>query len=152
MNYSVEEFDKAKTQVLKYILYQKRCEQEVRKKFSNKIEENMLEDVIEYLTEAGYINDKEYIESKISNFKMLKNMSIKEISYKLLAKGIAKRQLEDYISKNSEELNEYEIKSAYNIILKKQNTLEIEEIKKYLYKKGYKSDNINIAIDEIEEN
>ena len=52
MSYSVEEFDKAKTQVLKFILYQKRCKQEVRKKFANKIEENMLEDIIEYLTRS----------------------------------------------------------------------------------------------------
>ena len=147
--YSIEEFDEAKTTVLKYILYQKRCEQEVRKKFANKIEENMLEDIIEYLKEAGYINDKEYIESKITNFKAIKNMSIKEITYKLLAKGVDKRQLDDYISSNIEELNSYEMKSAYNIIQKKINSQEVQEIKNFLYKKGYKADNINEAFDNI---
>ena len=149
MSYSPEEFDKAKTQVLKYILYQKRCEQEVRKKFASKINENMLEDIIEYLKEAEYINDKEYIESKISNFKILKNLSIKEINYKLLAKGVNKRQLENYIDSNIEELNEYEIKSACNIIQKKMKSLEVQDIKSFLYKKGYKSDNINKAIEEM---
>ncbi len=144
--YSIEEFDKAKTQILKYILYQKRTEQEVRKKFANKIEENMLEDIIEYLKEAKYINDKNYIESKVENFKILKNLSIKEIKYKLLSKGVDKKQLEEYIDSNFEELNNYETKSAYNIIQKKLQNSEIEEIKTYLYKKGYKSDNINNAI------
>ena len=119
MEYSIEEFDKAKTQVLKYVLYQKRCEQEIRSKFKNKIEENMLEDIIEYLKEAEYINDKEYIKSKINNFMAIKNMSIQEIKYKLLSKGVNKYQLEDYIDENIEELNEYEIKSASNIIHKK---------------------------------
>ena len=147
MNYTVEEFDKAKTQVLKYIIYQKRCEQEIRKKFTGKIEENMLEDIIAYLEEAGYINDEEYIQSKIENFKTLKNLSIKEITYKLLAKGVNKNQLENYISKNMEALNEYETKSAYNIIQKKNNTLELNDIKQYLYKKGYKADNINEALE-----
>ena len=146
--YSIEEFDKAKTQVLKYILYQKRCEKEVRTKFKNKIDENMLEDIIEYLKEAGYINDKEYIESKIENFKLLKNLSIREISYKLLTKGVNRRQLEDYIDNNIESLNEYETKSAYNIIQKKINSSEIDEIKNYLYKKGYKTENIEKALDD----
>ena len=81
--YTVEEFDKGKTKVLRYILYKKRTEQEVRTKFKKDIEENMLEDIIEYLKEAGYINDKEYIEKTVNNFMVLKNMSIKEIKYKL---------------------------------------------------------------------
>ena len=76
--YTVEEFDKGKTKVLRYILYKKRTEQEVRTKFQKDIEENMLEDIIEYLKEAGYINDKEYIEKTVNNFIVLKNMSIKQ--------------------------------------------------------------------------
>ena len=60
--YTIEEFDKEKTKVLKYILYKKRSENEVRTKFSKEMDENLLEDIIEYLKEAKYINDKEYIE------------------------------------------------------------------------------------------
>ena len=50
--YTPEEFDNAKTQVMKYILYKKRTESEVRKKFCHTIDENMLEDIIEYIKEA----------------------------------------------------------------------------------------------------
>ena len=148
--YSIEEFDEAKTKVLKYVIYKKRTEQEIRTKFNGLIEENMLEDIIEYLKEAEYINDKEYIEKTINNFKILKNLSKTEVKYKLLAKGINKNDLEDYFYTNKEELNEYEIKSAYNIIIKKQRYMDLEEIKQYLLKKGYNSDNIQIAIDELE--
>ena len=70
--YTVEEFDKEKTKVLKYILYKKRSESEIRKKFSNIIEENLLEDIIEYLKQAKYIDDKEFIRKTINNFIMLK--------------------------------------------------------------------------------
>ena len=66
--YTIEEFDKEKTKVLKYIIYKKRTEQEIRKKFNNSIDENMLEDIIAYLKEAQYINDNEYIEKTIHNF------------------------------------------------------------------------------------
>lgn len=145
--YTVEEFDKQKTKVLKYILYKKRTEQEVRKKFSNTMDENILEDVIEYLKEAKYIDDHEFIEKTINNFMALKNLSIKEIQYKLMTKGLSKNEIEDYLYENKEELEQYEIKSAENILYKKSISMEQEEIKQYLLKKGYKIENINKAIE-----
>ena len=149
--YTIEEFDKAKTKILKYIIYKKRSENEIRKKFSKEFDENLLEDIIEYLKEANYINDKEYIEKAINNFMVLKNLSIKEIKYKLISKGLDKNKIEDYICENKEELEEYEIKSAENIFYKKTNSMEDEEIKQYLLKKGYKSENISIAIENFNE-
>ena len=146
--YTIEEFDKQKTKVLKYILYKKRTEQEVRNKFSTTIDENMLEDIIEYLKEAKYINDKEFIEKTVNNFIALKNLSIREIQYKLSAKGIKKSDIEDYIYENQEELEKYEIKSATNLIYKKSSSMEKEEIKQFLLKKGYKLENINRAMED----
>lgn len=143
--YTTEEFDKEKTKVLKYVLYQKRSEYEIRNKFSKTIEENLLDDIIEYLKEAKYIDDNLYIEKSINNFIALKNLSIKEITYKLLSKGLNKNDIEDYIYKNKEELEQYEIKSASNIIYKKSTTMDEEEIKNYLIKKGYKIENIEEA-------
>ena len=146
--YTIEEFDKEKTKVLKYILYKKRTEQEIRRKFSNSIDENMLEDIIEYLKEAKYIDDNEFIEKTINNFMVLKNLSIKEIEYKLLSKGLNKSDVENYISENKEELEQYEIKSAQNIFYKKSISMEDDEIKQYLIKKGYKIENINKAMED----
>ena len=147
--YTVEEFDKEKTKVLKYVLYKKRNENEIRKKFEREIEENLLEDIIAYLKEANYIDDKEYIRKTIHNFMALKNLSIREIEYKLYSKGIKKEDIEDYIYENKEELNQYEIKSASNIVNKKVTSLEPEEIKQYLMKKGYQKENITIALEDI---
>ena len=145
--YTIEEFDKGKTKILKYILYKKRSENEVRRKFAKELDENMLEDIIEYLKEAKYINDNDYIRRTVNNFIILKNLSIKELKYKLLAKGLKKNDIEDYIYENKEELEEYEIKSISNIIYKKSLSMEQDEIKQYLLKKGYKSENINKAIE-----
>ena len=146
--YTIEEFDKGKTKILKFILYKKRSENEVRRKFEKEIDENMMEDIIEYLKEAKYIDDSEYIRRTVNNFMILKNLSIKELKYKLLAKGLSKNDIEDYIYENKEELEEYEIKSISNIIYKKSSSMEQDEIKQYLLKKGYKSENINKAIEE----
>ena len=146
--YTIEEFDKGKTKILKYILYKKRSENEIRRKFAKELDENMLEDIIEYLKEAKYINDNDYIRRTVNNFIILKNLSIKELKYKLLAKGLNKNDIEDYIYENKEELEEYEIKSISNIIYKKSLSMEQDEIKQYLLKKGYKSENINKATEE----
>ena len=148
--YTIEEFDKAKTKILKYIMYQKRSEKEIINKFSKTIEENLLEDIINYLKEAGYINDKEYINIKIKEFILLKNLSIKEIQYKLLQKGLKKSDIEDCIFENIEKLEEYEQKSAQNLVLKKSNIMEVEEIQQFLLKKGYKLDSVKNAIKEIQ--
>ena len=148
MSYRIEEFDNLKTKVLKYVLYKKRTEQEIKQKFINE-ESEILSDVIEYLKEAGYISDEEYISRAINEFMALKNLSIKEIKYKLLSKGIDKNALDDYISNHQEELLEYEKNSLEKLINKKINSQEIEELEAYLMKKGYKYDLIKEAIRKV---
>lgn len=146
--YSLEELDRAKTRVLRYILYKRRTENEVRTKFKNDIEEELLEDVIEYLKEAKYLDDQDYIYKAVNNFKILKKMSITELRFKLLNKGLDKNLIEDYIYNNKDDLLEYEINSAKGII-RRQNK-EKKDMISYLMKKGYKRDSINEACEEIE--
>ncbi len=147
----LERKDKLKTKVLKYIMYKKRTEQEVRRKFSNIEDEDLLDDVIEDLKENGYINDDSYIERAVSEFVNLNNLSLKELKYKLMNKGLKKDLIEDYFYNHSEELEQYEINSAKNVILKKSNNSEEQEIIEYLLKKGYKIDLVRRAMEELEE-
>lgn len=143
--YSIEEFDEAKTKVLKYVCYKKRTEYEIRNKFAKTIEENLLDDVIEELKEIGYIDDSKYVLRAINEFMALNNLSIKEIKYKLMSKGVKNDIIEDYISENYDSLIEYEIKSAKKIAVKKSN-LEKQDLKMYLMKKGYREESIREAI------
>lgn len=149
--YTIEEFDNAKTKVLKYILYKKRTEKEILQKFKPIIEENLLNDVIQNLKEIGYINEELYIQRAIQEFMALKNLSLKEIKYKLLSKGVKAEEVEKYISQHEEELEEYEKKSAQNIVYKKFVGKEEAEIRLFLMKKGYKEENIKEAIENLEE-
>lgn len=145
--YSIEEFDELKTKVLKYVLFKKRTENEIRLKFKDSSSE-ILDDVIDYLKEAGYISDKDYVERSIREYMALKNMSIRELVYKLESKGIHSSTIEEYISDHKEELAEYELQSAGNIIRKKAGQ-DKAEIEAFLYKKGYISETIKQAFDEI---
>ena len=117
----LEEFDKLKTKVLKYIMYKKRTEQEIKRKFLNLDNQDMLNDVIENLKEIGYINDENYIERAVAEFMSLNNLSIKELKYKLTSKGIKTNDMDNYFNSHIEELEEYEINSAKNKIIWKNN-------------------------------
>ena len=97
----------------------------------------MLDEIIEYLKEAKYLDDYDFIERQVREYMNLKTMSIKEIKYKLMSKGLDRKLIEQYIDRNYEELSEYEKRCVEKIKQKKSGASE-EEIKQYLYRKGYK--------------
>ena len=74
---------------------------------------------------------------------LLKNLSMKEIQYKLMAKGLDKKVIEQYMFEHREELEQYEIQSAKNILDKKLLAMDLLQIKQYLLRKGYKIEAIN---------
>lgn len=141
---SLEEFEKldsTKSKILKYIMFKKRTEQEIRRKFS-KIEPEVLEEIITNLKENGYIDDKKYVERIIKEYETLNKLSIIQIRYKIYEKGIEMSTIDDYISSHIEELLEYELKSAKALYQKKKNTLDDDKIRKFLKAKGYKEQTI----------
>ena len=149
--YTIEEFDKAKTAILKYVIYKKRTEQEIEIKFKPSIEENLLEDVIQELKQIGYISDEQYVERAIAEYKQLRALSLKEIIYKLRSKGIKQETIDNYWEQQEEDdLLEYEKQSAQKIARKKKEKDKIE-IQQMLKKKGYREESIKKAIEELEE-
>lgn len=134
----LKQFDEQKTKVFKYITYKKRTEQEVRNKFRGQIDEDMLEEIIDYLKEAKYLDDYEFIERQVREYINLKTMSITEMKFKLASKGLDRKLIEKYIENNYEELKEYEQKCIEKIKAKKAGTMEEQELQQYLYRKGYK--------------
>lgn len=143
------EFDNLKTKVLKYIVYKKRTEKEVRQKFSSSsINQNLLDDVIENLKENGYINDEGYIQRAMNEFLAINTLSLKEIRNKLYAKGLERDIIDTYFSNHAEQLEEYEITCAKKIAVKKQTQMEQSDIENFLYRKGYKRESIGQAFED----
>ncbi len=134
-----EKMDQLRSKILKYILYKKRTEMEIRQKFCEE-DPNAVEDAIEYFKELNYINDWNYIERSVREWMNLKSLSIKEMTYKLFQKGVSKNLIEDYITKYEEELFEYEMNSAKKIWNKKVQNSDEVSVKEFLYKKGYSRD------------
>ena len=145
MIYSLEEFkkyDKIKSKIMKFVLYKKRTEQEVRQKFAKEVERDVLEDIIEELKEDLYINDYNYIERAVNEYINLKSMSIKEIEFKLYIKGISSKLIEKFVSNNIDVLEDYENKSLKKIIEKKRTLVNEEQLMGYLLRRGFKQENI----------
>ena len=142
------EEDKLKPKIFKYITYKKRTENEIRQKFAD-VDQDLLDNVIEYFKAQNYINENDYIERSIKEFLAIKSLSLKELTYKLIQKGVNKKLLDNYIVENKEMLVNYEIESAKKLIIKKSSKMEIQDIKKYLFQKGYMSETVSIAIDDV---
>ena len=145
--YTPEEFDENKTKVMTFILYKKRTEYEVRKKFCHSIEENMLEDIIEYVKEAGYINDSEYVKKLFNEYMNLKDMSIREIKNKVYGKGVYADYIDEYIYENKDVLEDYEKNKGEKIMQKKKGT-DPQKLKSYLLNRGFDSDILKMIEDD----
>ena len=145
--YSIEQYDAIKTKVLKYVIYKKRTEAEIRRKFNN-IDDLILDDIINYLKEEKYIDDINYIKRSINEFININTLSIKEIKYKLQSKGLDYNLIEKYIDDNIAELLEYEKKCVRKIYFKKIDKSDDNDVINFLLKKGYKMDNIKAVLEE----
>ena len=84
-------------------------------------------------------DNNEWLEKQkqVNEYMMLKTLSIRELKYKLLEKGLDKKLVEKYIEDNREELEEYEKKCIEKIRRKKAGNMEEEKINQYLFRKGY---------------
>lgn len=145
----LKKVDQAKSKVLKYIVYKKRTEYEVRKKFENEFDEDIFEEVIDVMKENKYLGDNIYAERSINEFIAINTLSIKEIKYKLQLKGIKSSIIDECIQDNYEELIEYEHKCAVKQMRKKLKDGDIQKARLFLMKKGYKEESIKYAIEEL---
>ena len=73
---------------------------------------------------------------------------MKELRFKLQSKEIPRNLIDKYFEEHYDELYEYEIKSAKKMFEKKSNK-EPQDIKNYLFRKGYLSETIRIAQEEF---
>ena len=138
--------------VMKYVIFKKRTEKEVRQKCEKfDYTSEYIDEIIEYLAQNEYINDKKYVEKYIQNVMRLKNASIFEMKMDLLRRGVLEEYIDEYINNNSDELDEFEKQSAIKLMNKKINGTEIEKVKRYLISKGYSYVNVSNAIDNLKE-
>ena len=111
------EFEIAKEKAVKYIVMAKKTKHEVYQKLKKSgFDGNIINQVIDYLSDLNYLNDEEYIDAYLKQSMRLLKYSIFEIKQKLLQKGLDKCIIENKL-KNLDDLKK----------------------KQYLYRRGFKT-------------
>lgn len=136
------EFEQAKQKAIKYIGISKKTEYEVKQKLIKiGYSQDVIDMVISYLLDIGYIDDYDYVESYIRQNERFLKYSIFEIEQKLLQKGIKKDIIEEkiYILKDTD----YDKRIFDKLMAGKCKDMELLKQKQYLYRRG-----INFNIDD----
>lgn len=137
------------SKLMKYVIFKKRTEHEVREKCKTlNYTSEYIDEIIDYLKEAEYINDDIYITKYINNLLKLKNSSVAEVKLDFMKRGI---DFDKVDSDLVESLYEHEKESAIYLAAKKYKSGDsIDKIKRYLNGKGYVYANISNAIDNLD--
>ena len=130
-------FEQAKERAVKYLVLALRTEKEVKDKLRKlNVEEDIIDEVCEYLKGLGYINDVYYTEAYLRQCESIPKYSKYEIKMKLIQKGIDKDLATEKIANN---LNpNYEVKIVDKLMNGKLKNMEPLKQKAYLYRRGFK--------------
>lgn len=134
---------RAKQKAMALLKRSDRTEKELYIKLKqNEYPEEAIEEAISYVTKYGYIDDERYLENYVFYKKGSKSMRIMELE--LQQKGLSKEQIRKQLER--EEFNDEEaIQKAIRKKVGTQTELSYEETQKvaaYLYRKGFREDDI----------
>ena len=143
---------RGKSRALYLLQRSDKTEYELRQKLKQSFyNEEIINQIIQYVVSYGYINDERYI-SQFVQYKASKK-SFKEIQMKLAAKGIAKEDTKELLS----QVREREADSIRTILksrIKGTTILDQKELYKqycYFMRRGFSSEEIKKALEEVQE-
>lgn len=140
------ELEIAKQKAIAYIVKSKKTENEVRLKLKKLgFDIDIVEEVITYFKNLGYIDDNEYVDAYMRQCMRLQNYSLFEIKNKLLQKGIKKDIIEKKIQKFEDKNSNYEKNIVEKLLNTKLKNMEEIKQKQYLFRRRFK--NISIYDD-----
>lgn len=131
------EFEIAKEKAIAYLVRARKTESEVRLKLKKiGCTEDLIDEVIDYIVNLGYINDNDYVDAYIRQCMRLCNYSIYEIKNKLLQKGIKKDIIEQKLQILGE--SDYEQNLVIKLLNGKLKNMDEIKQKQYLYRRGFR--------------
>lgn len=133
-------FEEAKEKAVKYLVLALRTEEEVKIKLRKlEVEEEIIEQVTEYLKSIGYIDDSKYVDAYLRQCVSIPKYSRYEIRMKLKQKGINKgllaQKMEEFDGDNYEKMLIEKLKCG------KLKSIEPLKQKAYLYRRGFNLEN-----------
>lgn len=152
-----DEFNYGKFIAYSFLSYKQRSKSEIIKKLkAKKISDNVIENIVNVLTEQKYINDHNYAKLYLESKLMSKPIGKRLLKLKLYEKGIDKEVSEKVIDENYNE--EIELESAEKLLEKYAKKVrgknDFEKKKKcfsYLISRGFDFETANKALKNITE-
>lgn len=130
-------FEQAKERAVRFTALSKKTDFEVRRKLKTlSVEDNVIDEVSEYLKRLGYIDDVDYVESFIRQSERMEKLSIFEIRQKLFEKGVDKELVLTKLECLMD--TDYEKRVIEKLENGKLASYEEDKKKAYLYRKGFK--------------
>ena len=128
-------YENAKQKAIKYIGISKKTVYEVNQKLSGLgYNQDIIDEVISYLLNIGYLDDIDYTNSYIKQSIRMHKYSILEITQKLLQKGIKKDIIEEKIQSFKE--SGYDRELFQRLLETKCKNMEPLKRKQYMYRRG----------------
>lgn len=125
-----DEFNKAKAKAVFFCEYKMRTENEVRNRlYRDKINNNVVNKVIDFLYSKMYIDDEKYAEEFFSQCINLKKYSLLKTRQKLMQKGINKKLIDKLQEMN--DTGDIEYANALESANKKARNVDLEDPKQY---------------------
>jgi len=151
---SKDELQSAKSKAYQYLSYRQRTQMEledylVKKEFSM----NTVENVMELLKEAGYVDDLAFARTYVRDKTSYKNFGPYRIRNELAQKGISKESIDLALEEEyQEELQDLVdlVRSKYSSILHDRTEKRFRRIGGFLQRKGHSYDTIRRVLDRID--
>lgn len=146
------DIEKAKLKAIKFVLGKFKTKMEVRKKLNKEFDNDIIDEVLNFLEKNSYVDDRNYAIYFIEDKQKLNGYGKNKIKSLLIQKGISKQIIDEFIF---DEDNEFE--NALKMGIKKLNLLKNEEnrfkkkqkIINYLAYRGFSFDIIQKVLGEI---
>ena len=130
---------------------------ELYKKLSAKTKEkNLIQTVLDFLEERGYLNDEKFAEAYIEERVKHKKLGINRVRAELFKKGVDKKIIEDKLiiddelsQKNAAELAEKKLRIARSSSKKIEKSKLKQKIYSHLLMRGYSSEIIRKVFDTL---
>ena len=144
------DYQKAKDKALKLLEFRDHTKKEIREKlFRAGAENEVICEVLEFLSEYNLINDEVYAKRYANDLKNLKKFGKKRIERELINKGISKDTVFEVLSE-MEETDEEELSILINKRLKGNfDKKNCDKIMRYFIYRGYSPDEIKRCIDSL---
>lgn len=148
-----DDYEKAKNKALNSLSKVEKSEKKIREKLSADFDEEVIEEVVEFLKKHELVDDERFAEMIVSNDLSFKRVGKNRIKQNLYTKGIKREYIESAISDIDSDV---ELENAIYLAKKRLPRIkdkDINKVKNKLYQhlsyKGFSYDIIKSAIREV---